>query len=154
MVSNSKVSVRTAVTEDIPSIVRLEKEAFGTHAYDAYFLRQAHDVFGDLFCVAVDQDDAVVGHCITAFEQGSHDGWVLSIIVSAGHRNNGIGAELLNEISKRLTARGAEGVLLTVHPDNMQACAAYRKINFQEVEAVHDYFFDGEARIIMRRSLQ
>ena len=147
------ISIRPVRAADIPTISILDYEIFGQYAYRPFFIRQAYDVFGDLFLVAENSENDIVGYVLGALESGITEGWILSLAVKKEYRRRSIANMLMEDVLKRFSARGATVVLLTVSPENEGARKFYWALDFHDEEIVPDYFGQGETRIVMRKDL-
>lgn len=81
----------------------------------------------DLFLVA-ELDGELVGTVIGGFD--GRRGMVYHLAVGASHRRNGIADLLMNELEKRLVAKGCIRAYLLVHAQNQEARALYEKQNW------------------------
>jgi ribosomal protein S18 acetylase RimI-like enzyme len=83
----------------------------------------------DLFLVA-EQDDQIVGSVI-----GGWDGrraWIYHLAVSPNYQRKGIGAGLVQELEKRLVAKGAVMVNAQVHRLNEKSSNFFKAIGYDE----------------------
>ena len=78
----------------------------------------------DLFLVAEEAGD-IVGTVIGGFD--GRRGLVYHLAVAESHRRLGIAGWLMNELEKRLIAKGCIRSYLVVHADNAEARALYEK---------------------------
>lgn len=78
----------------------------------------------DLFLLAED-DGKVMGSVIGGFD--GRRGLVYHLAVAEEHRNQGVGALLMEELEKRLRAKGCIRIYLLVTRDNPEAIAFYEK---------------------------
>lgn len=147
------LTIRPATRADLSAAAAIEASVFDDNAYPAFFFRQALDVMGGLFLVAVDEHEAMAGYVIGALEAWCSDAWVMSIAVDASFRRQGVAAALTTRVCDRFAERGARRVLLTVEPDNDAAIAFYHKAGFREIASEPDYFGEGHARFVMAKEL-
>jgi len=84
----------------------------------------------DLFLVA-EEDGAIVGVIMGAWD--GRRGWIHHLAVHAERRNCGIGSILLDEVEKRLKAKGCLKVNLMVLKDNADAQRLYARLGYQEM---------------------
>lgn len=80
----------------------------------------------------VARDDGVVGFAMFGVEDGTYGldvvkGVVENLYVAPGHRDEGIGSELLAEAERRLRRRGVDVVALEAMADNEAARRFYRR---------------------------
>ncbi len=81
----------------------------------------------DLFLVAED-DGRLVGTVIGGFD--GRRGLVYHLAVAADWRGRGLGAALMNELERRLKARGCLKYYLIITPDNPGAGEFYRRLGW------------------------
>lgn len=101
-----------------------------------YVAREGGDVLGSCQLVrTVDEPDML---------------WVLGIYVRPAWRGRGYGTRLLELVKADLPTLGAEGLLLTVAPDNDAALALYRRAGFVRDQFIADFYGPGEHRWKLR----
>ena len=76
--------------------------------------------------------------------------WVFGISVRPEWRGRGYGTTMLALVLAALPTLGAEGLLLTVAPDNAAALAMYRRAGFVRERFIPDFYGPGEDRWKMR----
>ena len=141
--------IRPADERDLAELHRLERVAFGDHAYPAFFLRQAWDLWPSSLLVAVDETGAITGYVLGGRGEAD-EGWILSLAVAPQARRLGLGRRLTEAAMDALGAQGCRRVRLTVEPAGA-AQALYESLGFVEVGREPDYFGPGQARVVMMR---
>jgi len=89
----------------------------------------------DLFLLAED-DGKVMGSVIGGFD--GRRGLVYHLAVAEDYRNQGVGALLMEELEKRLRAKGCIRIYLLVTRDNPEAIAFYEKYGWEKMD-LHIY---------------
>lgn len=89
----------------------------------------------DLFLLAED-DGKVMGSVIGGFD--GRRGLVYHLAVTEDYRNLGVGALLMEELEKRLRAKGCIRTYLLVTRDNPEAIAFYEKHGWEKMD-LHIY---------------
>ena len=84
----------------------------------------------DLFLVA-ECDSQVVGVVMGAWD--GRRGWLHHLAVHADHRRQGVASALLDEVERRLAAKGCLKVNLLVHRDSDAARHLYAQRGYQEM---------------------
>jgi ribosomal protein S18 acetylase RimI-like enzyme len=101
---------------------------------------------GHIHFVAL-QGDELIGWCdvLPLIGQMRAHAAVLGMAVSAGHRGRGIGRQLITTALAEADRRGFGRVELTVHAENHNAQALYRRVGF-ELEGVlrRGWCLDGQ----------
>jgi ribosomal-protein-alanine N-acetyltransferase len=143
--------IRRARSEDLPSILRIEKISFVDDAWDRetfreYLVRPDNSVF-----LAATIDRAVVAYIIAS--RGDARAEVDSIAVAPAKRGRGVGGALLKRVIGLLRQRELKTVSLNVRLENKAAIRLYRKLGFQRVRRVNGYYEDGASAWRMRRPI-
>ncbi|HET8844866.1 MAG TPA: GNAT family acetyltransferase [Ktedonobacteraceae bacterium] len=94
----------------------------------------------DLFLV-VEEGSTIVGAVMGRYD--GRRGWVNHLAVSPTHQSRGWGRRMLQELERRLQAKGCEKINLLVRLDNANVQSFYRKIGYQ-----------GDQLIFMEKWLQ
>ncbi|HKZ44714.1 MAG TPA: GNAT family N-acetyltransferase [Anaerolineales bacterium] len=134
----SPVLIREAeIPADYQNIIHLWKTAgTGIHlrksdSLEEILKKQARDP--DLFLVA-EIKDLIVGAVLGGFD--GRRGIVYHLAVAAEFRKIGIGENLMQELEKRLKARGCIRSYLLLVPDNMDALSFYKNRNWDILDLV------------------
>jgi ribosomal protein S18 acetylase RimI-like enzyme len=88
----------------------------------------------DLFLVAVDGQDSVIGAVLGGFD--GRRGWVNHLAVEPARQRYGIGKALVTLVEERLRSRGCLKVNLLVAGDNTGVLGFYDKLGFQSGDVV------------------
>jgi ribosomal-protein-alanine N-acetyltransferase len=141
------IGIKAAEKNDLKKIYEIETEAFGSHGYPSFFIRQAFDCWSNGLLVAKDKAQ-VFGYVLQVpSSQSIGDAWVLSLAVSKQAQGKGLGKKLLETAIKN--AKEYKRLLLTVCPKNTGAYALYQSYGFYLVEEEQDYFDIGEDRLVL-----
>lgn len=149
----SKIIIRPYNQKDLPSIYEIEKNSF---LESERYTRQHLEMLGDFkryfFLVAQENEgSSIIGYCIGVLKS-SREGTVGHIISVAVHPNNrrlGIGLELIKELIKQLKNAGATTFRLEVKMTNKAAREMYRKLGFNYVHILRNYYGEGQDAIVM-----
>ncbi|WP_287584864.1 ribosomal protein S18-alanine N-acetyltransferase [Candidatus Borrarchaeum sp.] len=148
------IIIRPYTQKDLPSIYEIEKNCFSE---SERYTRQHLEMLGDFkryfFLVAQENEgSSIIGYCIGVLKS-SREGTVGHIISVAVHPNNrrlGIGLELINELITQLKNAGATSFRLEVKMTNKAAREMYRKLGFNYVHILRNYYGDGKDAIVMK----
>jgi ribosomal protein S18 acetylase RimI-like enzyme len=143
------MAIRPFTVTDLASTLALDREAFAEQGYTSIVLRQAHDVFDELFRVYEAGDGTVAGYAMGAIATDRTSAWILALAVSKRHRGAGIGRALTVDLLSLLRGRGVADIFLTVGPENTTAIGLYETTGFTVDRTVDDYFGPGERRLVM-----
>jgi ribosomal-protein-alanine N-acetyltransferase len=144
-----KVRIRRFEPRDFSEAVRLDAEAGGGH--DPYLLTYFYENYPTTFLVA-DLDGKVAG-MILGFRQSPLEGRVFWLAVRPGEWGRGAGRRLMMELLETFRRLGVLEVILEVRAGNKRAQRLYVDLGFEIYTTCKGYYPDGEAAIIMRRSL-
>lgn len=143
--------VRPARSTDLLSVYRLERRCFEQPWPFAAFESQIDEPG---FLVAI-VDGRVAGYVVGSVHEGfpGPQGHIKDLAVHPDYRRQGIARHLLSRSLGRLRDAGAIGVMLEVRPSNEAAIDLYRSAGFERMGHRPGYYQDGEAAVVMRRSL-
>jgi putative acetyltransferase len=138
--------VRAATADDLDAIVAVHEAAFGRPAEGGLVRRLVEAGKASVSLVAVDEDDAVIGHVLfspVTIEQGD-DGKALGlapVAVHPDHQRRGVGHELIEEGIGACFVAEARAVFVLGSP------AYYAGFGFQKASAhdLRDAFEGGNA---------
>ncbi|AFZ71038.1 ribosomal-protein-alanine acetyltransferase [Caldisphaera lagunensis DSM 15908] len=98
--------------------------------------------------------DNIMSSLKNVFSESHKVGHVISIAVLPEYRKKGIGTALLKEaISRMKDNYNAESVYLEVRVSNNDAISLYKKMGFEEVRIIKEYYRDGEDAYVMVKIL-
>lgn len=150
LVKGGHIRTRAFQIQDLNSVIRVDQESFGQESYSVVALRQAYDLWGELFRVAESNDGQVIGYGVGATScRSGTPSWILALAVSRNARGQGIGTLLSKEILNLLTKLGVATVRVTVEPDNTAARKVYERLGFRVIQCVEDYFGRSQDRLVM-----
>lgn len=112
---------------DYPAAARLW-QATGRDSVPEVELRATLKHGPGLMLVAAADDDDIVGVVLGTFD--GRRGWIHRLAVHQDHRRAGLASALVNELERRLIARGALRINLLVMPDNAQGLAFWQRVGY------------------------
>lgn len=135
------VRTRSMMHDDLPQVSDIERRS--------YDFPWSHGVFRDCLlagytCLVLERDGIVAGYAILSIAAG--EAHVLNLCVDPGHRSQGYGDRLLDEILKRARQAGVGEVFLEVRPSNVNALSLYRKKGFRQVASRRAYYQARDGR--------
>lgn len=143
--------IRAALAADLPELVALEDDLFGTEAWDEESLHDDLERAGRVVVVFED-DDEVVGYAITMLAGDVVD--LARIGVHPARQREGIARALLDQVVDQAETDGGERMLLEVSALNSEALAFYAATGFAQIDRRPRYYKDGSDALVMQRSLQ
>lgn len=90
----------------------------------------------DLFLVA-ESSGSIIGSVIGGFD--GRRGLIYHLAVAAAFRGQGIGSRLMDEVERRLRAKGCLKCYLLVTRDNPEAESYYQQRGWQHMDSIHLY---------------
>ena len=150
-IPSEELSIVRVCRPDHDLLVTLETydfEAFGLtglRTYDLAVMAQA----GGVYLAHV--YDEIAGSCqlLRMLDEPGFF-YVVGIYVRPRWRGRGLGRAFLLALAAELRSLGAEGMLLTVAPNNEGALGLYKSVGFESETFIRDFYGDGEDRHILR----
>jgi len=133
------VRIRQMTYEDLPAVMKLEREIFPEDPWTEGMMR------GEL------DEQPRTRHYLVATDG---DEIVQTIAVRADHRRAGIGRTLLSMLLEEAVRRGAAWVFLEVRADNAPARTMYERFGFERIGVRRRYYADGTDAYTMRKRLR
>ncbi|RXE55650.1 alanine acetyltransferase [Methanoculleus taiwanensis] len=144
-------TIRRARPADIDEIVAIEREAF-PDPWDERTLHEALAIYPGAFFVA-GENGQVTGFIAGGLEDTGEElyGHIMNLAVTPACRGQGIGALLVRRLEQQFALEGATGVQLEVRVSNTGAQQFYRRLGYQEVFTVANYYGNGEDALVMMK---
>jgi len=141
--------LRRCKKEDLDQVLQIERICF-KHPYDyltfLYFLMREPDGF-----YVAEENGRIIGYVISSV-RGSK-GTIISIAVIPEFRRKGIGSKLMRESLNFLSKR-VNHVELQVKTNNIEAISFYKKLGFEEIGLVPNYYPDGQDALVMSKNIR
>jgi len=145
------LALERLVRPDQALLVRLaayDLEAFGPTGLRTYDLAVMAEA-GVIFVARI--EDEIVGSCQLLRVLDEPDFfYVVGFYVRPQWRGNGLGRKLLDVVMERCRELGAQGLILTVAPNNTKAMGLYLSAGFVDEAFVPHFYGEGEDRHILR----
>lgn len=150
MATVDSVTIRIATPQDIPEIIRLERQcptaAHWTEQQYASLLDAPEGIKPRLTLIAERTDSPELGKQIFPLfgflvaRQITSEWELENIVVGPESRGKGIGTRLLRELLTHAKQANGEGVFLEVRESNVVARALYEKLGFQQTGRRKSYY--------------
>jgi [ribosomal protein S18]-alanine N-acetyltransferase len=145
-----KLSIRPAISADLPAMMALEKHAATAAHWSAEQYEILFHASGPGRVALVMQEESGLQGFVIARVVGEE--WEIENIAIAGlARRHGRGTRLLGELLDLARARGAAAAFLEVRESNRAARALYEKRGFLESGRRRKYYKDPEEDAILYR---
>ena len=147
---NKMLSDRYMVETDLDALAALESATFT----DAWAKKSIYDTFcqQQAFIVVAENDGKVAGYCIVYFVLD--EGEIARIAVDAACRRQGVGREILKQVTRICRDKGITRLMLDVRESNDSARKFYLSYGFQE-DGVRKNFYEmpKEHAILMSKDI-
>lgn len=142
------VKIRTATSEDIDELMKLER---ASHTAAHWTLRQYRDLFeaqpAMLVLVGVADDGGMLGFLVARHVAGE---WELeNIIVSTTERRKGVGTRLIQRLVEAARQEAAKSIFLEVRESNEAARRFYEQTGFRQNGVRKHYYVDPAENAIL-----
>lgn len=124
-------SIRPFAVRDTESVIALWQETGLTRSWNNPHrdIQRKLTVQPELFLVAVDDGDGVVGSVMAGYD--GHRGWIYYLASSPARRGEGIGRDLVEAAEEALLELGCPKVQLMVRPDNEEVLGFYDTLGYE-----------------------
>jgi ribosomal-protein-alanine N-acetyltransferase len=155
-----KYKFRRFKPSDLEGVMKINRECLPEN-YTAHFFINLYKRYPETFIVA-EINNEVVGYIMCRIETGlpnfkrlgiSRKGHVISIAVISRHQQKGIGYALMREATQAMAHYNTKECYLEVRESNLPAVELYKKLGFQTVRTVKNYYADGENAFLMAKLL-
>jgi ribosomal-protein-alanine N-acetyltransferase len=132
--------IRLATTDDAGAIAEMSRsyieQGLGWSWREGRVLHAIRDRSTNV--AVMTQDDGVIGFGIMQYrDETAH---LALFAVSPGHRNRGLGSQLISWLEKPALVAGIERVRVEARADNQQAIRFYRRLGFVPRKTVSGYY--------------
>jgi len=141
---------RTARTEDVPAVAKLEAEVFTDPWPQHLYLQEVGQPlrFQRVIC---DGSGALVAYLFACWQVDELH--ILKVATHPIYEGRGIATALLDEARREAERSRGRGLILEVRPTNQRAIRLYRHLGYQILSRRPRYYTDGEDAIVMFLSL-
>jgi len=156
MVLELNYKLRPFKTSDLDGVIQINRECLPEN-YSPHFFINLYNRFPATFIVA-EVNGEIVGYIMCRIETGipsfkllgiAKKGHVISIAVLPTHHRKGIGYSLIREVTKAMVNYNAKECYLEVRESNLSAVYLYKKLGFETVRTLRNYYADGEDAFVM-----
>lgn len=88
----------------------------------------------DLFLIG-EQDQVIIGAVMGRYD--GRRGWVQHLAIAPDFQGQRLGGQLVQELERRLQAKGCEKVNLLIRPDNANVQKFYQQLGFRRDELIY-----------------
>jgi len=160
MVLELNYKFRRFKPSDLEGVIRINRECLPEN-YTPLFFMNLYKRYPETFIVA-EVNKEIVGYVMCRIETGipsfkllgiTRKGHVISIAVLRRHQQKGIGYALMREATQAMVSYKAKECYLEVRESNLPAVELYKKLGFEIVRTIRNYYADGETAFVMAKQL-
>ncbi|MCI5066210.1 GNAT family N-acetyltransferase [bacterium] len=141
-----RCSIDMAQRSDCKAIAQLGRDVWGEWSNGKPLPMQLIELNHPVL-ISRDHSGKLAGYLIGLFEASGISGHILSVTISETHRRMGIGEQLVERAVSFFSASRAQSVTAIITAENQPSQALFRKLGFDAIEEIEDYYGPGEAAI-------
>jgi ribosomal-protein-alanine N-acetyltransferase len=131
--------VRWMIRRDLDSVMAIEKEAFGRHAWTQEEFRIALSQRSCIGMVA-ERNEEVVGYMV--YELHKHSIELLNFAVRGRSQRLGVGTAMIEKIKSKLVYQRRRSIVCELRERNLDGQLFFRKAGFLCTGILHDWYAD------------
>ena len=135
------VTVEDASVKFLDRLYEIEKECFIEEAFSKKQIAQLLTDYNSISLIARENGE-VAGFIVGVVypDRKAVTGHICTIDVSLRYRRKGIGRMLLQKMESIFAEKGVQSSLLEVREDNAAAISLYRKLGYEEIGRLKNYY--------------
>jgi ribosomal-protein-alanine N-acetyltransferase len=132
------VHIRWMIRRDMQEVLEIEKASFEFPWSEEDFIRclRQRNCIG----MVAEHDERVVGFMI--YELHKNQLHVLNFAVDPSSRRSGVGQQMVKKLIGKLSQQRRNRILLEIRETNLMAQIFFRKLGFQAISVLRDYYDD------------
>ncbi|VVB78385.1 putative N-acetyltransferase [uncultured archaeon] len=130
------VHTRWMIRRDMPEVLNIEGESFEFPWLEEDFL--SHLKNRNRIGMVAEYDNRVAGYAV--YELHKTRLHLLNFAVSGDYRRTGVGTQMVNKLTGKLSFQRRSKILLEVRERNLTAQLFFRENGFRAVGILHDYY--------------
>ncbi|MBI2003427.1 MAG: GNAT family N-acetyltransferase [Parcubacteria group bacterium] len=141
------IEFKRATTEDIPTLIFIEKSVAGTKIYSPMLDEKewAEEIEKSVVYLVL-KDNIVVGNVSYEIKDSDYV-YISGFAIDSRFQKQGIGREVLTRLLEEF--KDKKRIDLVTHPDNEAALKLYKSFGFVVESRKENYFGDGEPRLVL-----
>lgn len=143
------IKIRNFSLADLKRVLKIENASFPEPYSKRYFL-ELYKKFPDEFLVAENKTD-LAGYIIGRLKGNS--GEIISLAVDSDYRRKGVGTKLYHSLIKYFKKLKIKNVFLHVRTGNRPAISFYKKLSFETLKKIPNYYRNNEDAYLMKKIL-
>ncbi len=146
------INIRKIDNNDIDSMYIIDQVCFPPEiAYTkGYFedLLKVKNIEG----LALEKDNKMIGFILAVYDENLAE--IITIDILPDYRNKGYGKLLMKKIEDFSIVKGIDSIFLQVAETNITAINLYKKLNYEIINEIPDYYSDGTKAYLMSKSIK
>ena len=151
-VSCEPVSLREAIYNDLPLLLKIEQQCFATDRLSRRRMRFYIDAPHAVFVVA-EKGTELVGYGLLLMRRGTQLTRLYSLAVLPEARGLGIAESVIGRLEECALARGKRFMRLEVSEQNLGAIRLYERLGFEQFGVYSQYYEDSSDALRMQKVL-
>jgi len=151
-----KLNVKPASSADLQKLYEIEKECFSSEAFSLEQLAFLLENPSSISLIALADNEIagfIIGVIHKSFKTGNV-GHVFTLDVAKKYRRKGIALRLLQELEKKFKEKNAKESILEVRLGNKAAKKLYKKLGYEEILCLKNYYGKGIHGVRLRKTLE
>lgn len=145
-----KIMYRRATTEDIPTLVLMEKSIEVSKTYSSMIAEEEwEEAIQDGPVYILEKEGEIVGNMTYEIKSTNHV-YISGLLILPEFQGKGIAKQVMTDTLKEVGK--VSRIDLVTHPDNFKAIGLYKFFGFIVESRKENYFGDGEPRFVMSLS--
>jgi|GEM_PF-5768495 len=146
----SSLTIKQAVISDIPTLLQVEKIASDKgNRHRLHKEEEWNDEFQKGSVYMIEKDGKPVGNLF--YEQKAEDHiFIKDVVIDPALKESDVAKEALSQLFDAL--KNIRTIDLAVHPDDKELLGLYQSLGFAAVSQEENYFPDGTAGMLLRRT--
>lgn len=148
------IKIKPASLNDLQTLYKIERECFSLEAFSieeiAFLIQNPNSI-----SLLAQIDGEIAGFVIGLIydTRGGKMGHVFTLDVAKKHRRKGVAMKLMNELEAKFRENNVKECFLEVRLDNEAAKKLYRKLGYEEITCLRDYYGKGVHGIRLKKVL-
>lgn len=133
------VQIRWMIRRDMAMVVGIENSSFEFPWSEEEFVKSLRR--RNCIGMVAEHDERIVGYMI--YELHKSRLHVLNFAVDPTFRRMGVGGQMINKLTSKLSSQRRYRILLEVRETNLQAQVFFRDMNFRAISLLRDFYEDS-----------
>ena len=151
-----EIKLRRFSISDLDEVMEIEKASFpNRQIYSENYFKKLYQKYPEGFIVA-EEKGKIFGYAISQVKNQvptERVGEIISLAIKPDFRQKGIGEKLSNFLINQFKEREVKKVFLHVRTKNRVAISFYKKLGFEILKKIKNYYQNGNDAYLMEKKL-